>query len=88
MKPDPDNIVPFIREEAVDFPELDAAEIFKLKKLLRYIEIDENQNALVIKNGKSRILAREDGTIRIEGEKVTHASQGTLFLSAAIIEIN
>ncbi|WP_150526863.1 hypothetical protein [Roseibium sediminis] len=89
MKTKADNVLSFVSiGESVNPVEFTAEEIAKLKNILRYIDVDENQDALVIRNGKSRILVREDGTLRIEGEKVTHTSQGTLHLSAALIEIN
>jgi hypothetical protein len=60
----------------------------KLIALARMIEIDKTSGTLTIINGKSRILMRQDGTIRIEGENIVHSALRNIALDAATIDLN
>jgi hypothetical protein len=60
----------------------------KLLALADMIDIDKASGTLVIRNGKSRILLRKDGTVRIEGESIVHSAQTNIALDAAYIDLN
>ena len=60
----------------------------KLLALAHMIEIDKASGTLTIRNGKSRILLRKDGTIRIEGESIVQSAQRNIALDAAFIDLN
>lgn len=60
----------------------------KLASLAQMIEIDSASGTLVIRNGKSRILLRKDGTVRIEGESIVHSAERNIALDAAFIDLN
>ena len=60
----------------------------KLLALANMIEIDKASGTLTIRNGKSRILLRKDGTIRIEGESIVQSAQRNIALDAAFIDLN
>lgn len=67
---------------------LSAAEIVRLRRILSVIDVDVVGDTLRIETGKAKILLRPDGTIRIEGRRVTHIAQGSIVLNAAAIELN
>ncbi|MBA8902420.1 hypothetical protein [Phyllobacterium sp. P30BS-XVII] len=60
----------------------------KLLKLAQLIEFNEGRGELVVRNGKARIVLREDGTIRIEGTCVVQKATQNIALEAAYIELN
>jgi hypothetical protein len=60
----------------------------KLMALADMLEVDEASGSLVIRNGKSRILLRKDGTIRIEGERIVQSASRNIALDAATIDLN
>jgi hypothetical protein len=60
----------------------------KLTALAQMIEIDSASGTLMIRNGKSRILLRKDGTVRIEGESIVQSAERNIALDAAYIDLN
>ena len=67
---------------------LTVAEIAQLRRLLAVASYDERQRAFAIDTGRARLLVRDDGTIRIEGDNLTVMTNGLITLNGAAIELN
>lgn len=69
-------------------PHFSVAELMQLKAILKVVRYDEASETLRIDTGKARILVRGDGSVRIEGRRVTQVADGAIVLNGATIELN
>ncbi|WP_342078299.1 hypothetical protein [Yoonia sp. SS1-5] len=69
-------------------PQLTQDELQQLRAILQVVQYDAPSETLRIAAGKARLLVRKDGSVRIEGKRVTAMSHGTLVLNGAAIELN
>jgi hypothetical protein len=60
----------------------------KLLALAKHVEIEEAGGAIVIRNGRAKIMLRDDGTIRIEGARIVQQAERNITLNAATIDLN
>lgn len=74
-------------ETAIPAPDLDDA-WSTLMKLARMVRIDDATGTLTIVNGRSRIVLRADGEVRVEGRTLVQTAEGGIALSAAFIDLN
>ena len=60
----------------------------KLMQLADMLEINEAAGIITIRNGKSRIILRADGAVRIEGQSIVQSAERNIALDAAYIDLN
>ncbi|NLS20107.1 hypothetical protein HGP16_26590 [Rhizobium sp. P40RR-XXII] len=72
--------------EAVAFDEDGAWS--KLRKLADMLEIDADTGAMTIRNGKSSLTLRKDGSIIVHGVSIAQSAERHISLDAATIDLN
>jgi uncharacterized protein (DUF2345 family) len=76
------------RPHSFNFDALNKDKWSKLMALADMIEINRASDSIEIRNGKSRIVLRADGTVRIEGERIVQTAEKNIVLDAAYIDLN
>lgn len=67
---------------------LSSAEVLQLRRLLAVARYDEARKGFVIDTGRAKLLVRDDGTVRIEGDNLTVMTDGLITLNGAAIGLN
>jgi hypothetical protein len=70
--------------ESLEFPQDSWSKLLRLAQMLEF----DATGGLVVRNGKSRLLLRADGTIRIEGTRIVQTAERNISFDAATIELN
>ncbi len=60
----------------------------KMLKLAELIQYNEDTKELSLVNGKSKIICRENGDIRIEGKSVTQYAHEGIIINGAYVKVN
>ncbi|MCF1505972.1 hypothetical protein L0F51_19615 [Afifella sp. H1R] len=60
----------------------------KIVALAEMIEIDQAAGTLSIRNGKSNVVLRSDGLVRVSGTRIVQSAERDIALDAAFIDLN
>ena len=59
-----------------------------LVELAKMISVNKAAGTLTIRNGRSKIVLRQDGVIRVEGTSIVQTAERNIALDAGTIDLN